>query len=38
MTQSPSPATLLSATACPVLVVKVGSALLVSPDGTVRRE
>ncbi len=38
MTQSPSPAALLSAAACPVLVVKVGSALLVAPDGTVRRE
>ncbi len=38
MTQSPSPASLLSAAACPVLVVKVGSALLVAPDGTVRRE
>ncbi|GGB63249.1 glutamate 5-kinase [Blastomonas aquatica] len=34
----PSPATLLSPAACPVLVVKVGSALLVAPDGTVRRE
>ena len=38
MTQSPSPAAMLSAAACPVLVVKVGSALLVAPDGTVRRE
>ncbi|MGQ3176047.1 MAG: glutamate 5-kinase, partial [Blastomonas fulva] len=43
MTHAPSPAALLSAAllsaaACPVLVVKVGSALLVAPDGTVRRE
>ncbi|MGQ2942757.1 MAG: glutamate 5-kinase [Blastomonas fulva] len=38
MTHAPAPAALLSATACPVLVVKVGSALLVAPDGTVRRE
>jgi glutamate 5-kinase len=38
MTHAPSPAAQLSATACPVLVVKVGSALLVAPDGTVRRE
>lgn len=38
MTHAPSPASLLSAAACPVLVVKVGSALLVAPDGTVRRE
>lgn len=38
MTHAPSPAALLSATSCPVLVVKVGSALLVAPDGTVRRE
>lgn len=37
MTQNPSPATFLSPAACPVLVVKVGSALLVAPDGTVRR-
>ena len=29
---------LLSPAACPVLVIKVGSALLVTPDGTVRRE
>jgi glutamate 5-kinase len=38
MTHAPSPAAMLSAAACPVLVVKVGSALLVAPDGTVRRE
>ena len=38
MTHAPSPAAPLSAAACPVLVVKVGSALLVAPDGTVRRE
>lgn len=38
MTQSPSPANLLSPRAFPVLVVKVGSALLVAPDGTLRRE
>lgn len=35
MTSPPAP---LSPAACPVLVVKVGSALLVSPDGTVRRD
>ncbi|WP_373488875.1 glutamate 5-kinase, partial [Blastomonas sp.] len=38
MTISPTASTLLCPSACPVLVVKVGSALLVSPDGTVRRE
>ncbi|MCG6119664.1 MAG: glutamate 5-kinase [Blastomonas sp.] len=38
MPHAPSPAAMLSAAACPVLVVKVGSALLVAPDGTVRRE
>jgi glutamate 5-kinase len=29
---------MFSPTACPRLIVKVGSALLVAPDGTVRRE
>jgi len=40
MTQSPAltASTLFSPPACPVLVVKVGSALLVAADGTVRRE
>ncbi len=40
MTQSPAltASTLFSPPTCPVLVVKVGSALLVAADGTVRRE
>lgn len=37
MTASTYAPALLSPTACPVLVIKVGSALLVAPDGTVRR-
>jgi glutamate 5-kinase len=35
---SSSPPSPLSPAQCPVLVVKVGSALLVSPDGQVRRD
>lgn len=38
MTAPPLPASPLSPAACPVLVVKVGSALLVAPEGKVRRE
>lgn len=37
MTQPSTATALLSPAECPVLVIKVGSALLVAPDGTVRR-